>query len=226
MTSLATSLSAKILDAKLALTRLRQAHPHPRLTVSTATATLDTQVSQMQELDDELQGLEKQIEESKGKLKTGMGEVERLRGVERERAAELALVGKEGGDDDPRLGGLYDWSVLSIAHTLGGPHCPCRLQTALNIQYSLLSLKSTHAESENELRLTYYIDSPSSAVAKELVLTLLFIPNTRQLASASVRHDGVDLDLGDVIDAHVQANDIPGLVWAVVCRARSNGAIS
>ena len=121
MTSLATSLSAKILDAKLALTRLRQAHPHPRLTVSTATATLDTQVSQMQELDDELQGLEKQIEESKGKLKTGMGEVERLRGVERERAAELALVGKEGGDDDPRLGGLYDWSVLSIAHTLGGP---------------------------------------------------------------------------------------------------------
>ena len=119
MTSLATSLSAKILDARLALTRLRQAHPQPRLTISTATATLDTQVAQMQELDDELQGLEKRIDESKGKLKAEMGEVEQLRGVERERAAELALVGKEGGDDDPRLSGLYDWSVLSAA---GGPH--------------------------------------------------------------------------------------------------------
>lgn len=85
----------------------------------------------------------------------------------------------------------------------------------------MLSLKSSHAESENELRLTYYIDSPSSTAAKELVLTLLFIPNTRQLASASVRYDGVDLELGDVVDAHVQANDTPGLVWAVLARARS-----
>ncbi|KAL4064871.1 hypothetical protein V8B97DRAFT_2025896 [Scleroderma yunnanense] len=204
LTSLATSLSAKILDAKLALTRLRQAHPHPRLTVSTATATLDTQIAQMQALDGELQTLEKRIEESKGKLKAGMGEVERLRVVERERTAELGLAGKEGRDDDPRLGGLYDW-----------------LQAALNIQCSVLSLKSSHAESENELRLTYYIDSSSSTVAKELVLTLLFIPNTRQLASASVRYDGADLELGDVIDAHVQANDTPGLVWAVLARTRA-----
>ncbi|KAG6335230.1 hypothetical protein ID866_3856 [Astraeus odoratus] len=203
LTSHAASLSAKILDARLALTRLRQAHPHPRLTIATATATLDEQVAQMQELDDELQGLEKRIEESKGKLKAEMGDVERLRGVERERVAELAVIGKEGGDDDPRLGGLYDW-----------------LQAAMNIQCSLLSLKSSHAESDNELRLTYYIESPSNG-PKELVLTLLFIPNTRQLASASVLYDGADLDLGDVIDAHIQANDIPGLVWAVLARVRA-----
>ncbi|KAI5996161.1 hypothetical protein EDD15DRAFT_2250757 [Pisolithus albus] len=172
LTSLGTSLSAKILDAKLALTRLRQAHPQPRLTIATATATLDEQAE--------------------------MREVERLRAVEKEGIAELEHVGKEGGDEDPRLSKLYDW-----------------LQAALTAQRSLLSLGSSRTESENELRLTYNILSPFSKMPKELVLTLLFVPNTRQLASASARLDGEELDLGDMIYAPVQANDIPTLVWSV-----------
>lgn len=198
LTSLGTSLSAKILDAKLALTRLRQAHPQPRLTIATATATLDEQVTQMQALDDELQGLEKGIDESKGKIKAGMREVERLRGVEKERIAELELVGKECGDEDPGLGKFYDW-----------------LQVGLAAHRSLLSVESSRAESENELRLTYHITSPFSKVPQELVLTLLSVPNTRQLASASAHLDGVEIDLGDIIHAAVQANDPSSLVWAV-----------
>lgn len=63
----------------------------------------------MQELNDELQGLEEQIEASKTNLKAEMKEIERLRGVEKERAAEVRPAGKEDGGDDPRLGGLYDW---------------------------------------------------------------------------------------------------------------------
>ncbi|KIJ61550.1 hypothetical protein HYDPIDRAFT_31158 [Hydnomerulius pinastri MD-312] len=208
LTTLATTLSAQILDARLALTRLRQAHPHPRLTIPSATSTLDSQIEQMQMKEDELQGLNNRIAETKEQLKTEMGEVEHLRGLERERVAELGLVGKEAGEEeDPRVGGLYDWFLASLA-----------------IHRSLLSLKSSHAESENELRLTYSIDSASlssPSAPKELLLTLLFIPNTRQLASANVTFGGVDLDLGDVVDAHVQANDISGLVWAVLARVRA-----
>ncbi|KIK21320.1 hypothetical protein PISMIDRAFT_681553 [Pisolithus microcarpus 441] len=209
LTSLGTSLSAKILDAKLALTRLRQAHPQPRLTIATATATLDEQVIQMQALDDELQSSEKQMEETKQKIKAEMREVERLRAVEKEGIAELEHVGKEGGDEDPRLGKLYDW-----------------LQAALTAQRSLLSLESSRAESENELRLTYKIVSPFSKMPKELVLTLLFVPNTRQLASASARLDGVELDLGDMIYAPVQANDILTLVWSVYACVKEREARS
>ena len=50
----AVALTSKILDARLQLTRLRQAHPHPRLTVASANAQLDAQVEEMQKLDDEL----------------------------------------------------------------------------------------------------------------------------------------------------------------------------
>ena len=95
--------------------------------------------------------------------------------------------------------------------------------SSLAIHRSLLSLKSTHVESENELRLTYSIEPPGSASLEpnDLVLTLLFIPNTRQLVSADVTLGGVEFELGDVIDAHVQANNISGLVWAVLARARA-----
>ncbi|KAF9230974.1 hypothetical protein BU15DRAFT_68718 [Melanogaster broomeanus] len=176
-------------------------------------ATLDSQVEQLQKMEDKLQDLNSQIGATKQQLKTEMADLERLRGVERERIGELGLVEKEAGEvEDPRIGGLYDWYASCQLFILDGlfdevpgiPNDP-----------PLHPLKSSHAESENELRLTYYIDplaaSPSSS-SKDLILTLLFIPNTRQLASADVSLGGVELDLGDVIDAHVQANDISGLI--------------
>ncbi|KAF8551642.1 hypothetical protein OG21DRAFT_1478043 [Imleria badia] len=207
-TSLATTLSAQILDARLALTRLRQTHPHPRLTITSATSTLDGQVEQMQKMEDELQGLNSQVNEMKERLRNEMAELERLRSIEKERLAELDLMGKEAGEeDDPRLGELYSWFVSS-----------------LSIHRSLHSLKFTHVESENELRLTYSINPPpgfASPDPDEIVLTLLFIPNTRQLVSADVTMGGVELELGDVIDARVQANDISGLFWTVMAHARA-----
>ena len=95
---------------------------------------------------------------------------------------------------------------------------------SLSIHRAMLSLKSTHVESENELRLIYSINPPPGSTSPEpndLVLTLLFIPNTQQLVSADVTLGGVELELGDVVDAHVLANDISGLVWAVLARARA-----
>ncbi|KAF8438053.1 hypothetical protein L210DRAFT_853664 [Boletus edulis BED1] len=209
-TSLATTLSAQILDARLALTRLRQAHPHPRLTIATATSTLDDQVEQMQKMEDELQRLNSRMAERKERLKREMTEMERMRSIEKERLAELKLMGKEAGEEeDPRVGGLYDWFVSS-----------------LSVHRTLFSLKSTHVESENELRLTYMINPPPGSASPEpndLVLTLLFIPNTRQLVSVDVTLGGVELELGDVVDPRVQANDISGLVWTVLALARVLG---
>ncbi|KAI9569935.1 hypothetical protein HD554DRAFT_472797 [Boletus coccyginus] len=208
LTGLATTLSAQILDARLALTRLRQAHPHPRMTIASATSALDGQVEQMQKMEDELQGLNSGINETKERIKNEMAELERLRSIEKERLAELELVGKEAGEEeDPRVGGLYSWFVSS-----------------LSIHRAWFSLKSTHVESENELQLTYSTIPPPGSVSPEpnnLVLTLLFIPNTRQLVSADVTLGGVELELGDVVDAHVQANDISGLVSAVLVHAHA-----
>ena len=110
LTSRATTLAAQILDARLALTRLRQAHPHPRLTIASATSALDEQVTQMQEKEDELQRLNNRIGEAKERVKADVGELEQLRSVEKERLAELKLVGRVAGEEeDPRLGELYDW---------------------------------------------------------------------------------------------------------------------
>lgn len=49
---------------------------------------------------------------------------------------------------------------------------------------------------------------------------MVFIPNTRKLAEAQV--DGIDdIDVAEVVDSHVLMNDVPGLVAAVLARARA-----
>jgi hypothetical protein len=77
-----------------------------------------------------------------------------------------------------------------------------------------MSLISFHSPSENSLVLTYLIPP------RELTITLLFIPNTLQLAEAQVT--GIDdIDVAEVVDSHILTNDVPGLVGAVLVRARA-----
>jgi hypothetical protein len=68
--------------------------------------------------------------------------------------------------------------------------------------------------------LSYAIDAPAKTKNPRIVtITLLFLPNTRQLAD--VRIEGLDeLDMTNAVDSHVQANDVPGLIWNIVTRAR------
>ena len=105
----AVALTSKILDARLTLTRLRQAHPHPRLTIPAANAQLDAQVEEMQALDDELQRVNAEVDAIKEQVKGGARDVERLR-VER---AELEKTVSQGQKEvqDGRVVGLYDWYV-------------------------------------------------------------------------------------------------------------------
>ncbi|EIW78719.1 hypothetical protein CONPUDRAFT_167660 [Coniophora puteana RWD-64-598 SS2] len=200
----ASFLEKQILDARLALTRLRQAHPpHNRLTIAAASRKLDAQVEEMQACDDELAETTQSIESVKGQIKRGVGEVEKLRSergaIEKEVREGERAGGADGEENDSRIGGLYDWFSAS-----------------LTLHRNLLSLVTAHCEAENELRLTYVVRPPDDGPEKEVQIRLLFVPNTRQLHSYEV----TGVEVGDSIGAYVQSNDVAGLIWAVLAKAR------
>lgn len=107
-----------------------------------------------------------------------------------------------------------------------------RYTASLALHRSLFSLVSTKSIAENELELTYEVprsttgSSPRSQLSKSVTftLTLLFHPNTRTLADASVVSPdaGVSgLNLSDLIGSHVQSNDVLGLVRGITSRVRA-----
>ena len=72
--------------------------------------------------------------------------------------------------------------------------------------------------SENELMISYEI-GPKAKNPSIVVIVLLFLPQTRQLAD--VRIEGLEgVDMTNIVDSYVQANDVPGLIWHVLSRAR------
>ncbi|KAK7685197.1 hypothetical protein QCA50_011560 [Cerrena zonata] len=200
LTKEAATLAQQILDAKLQLSRLRQIHPQPRLTIAAATAQADAQDEKMQSLDEELQVMNENVEEVKGRVKEGAKYVERLR---MERAeAEKQVKACKNEVEDGRVMGLYDWYTA-----------------ALKTHKELCSLESHQATSENELRLTYSLDKPNGA-RKRVIITLLFVPNTRRLAEAQV--EGISSSLEEVIGVYTLANDVSGLIAALLAMARAD----
>ncbi|KAH8107825.1 hypothetical protein BXZ70DRAFT_912812 [Cristinia sonorae] len=200
-TNEAVELAQQILDAKLQLIRLRQTHPRPRLTVASASAQLDAQDAEMQKLDDTLQELNERIDHVKVKVKDGAREVERLR-VERAEVEKQAKIAQDKVEDG-RVVGLYDWFTAF-----------------LTLHREMFSLESFIAPSENELKLTYSLEpSRPTSANRRLTVTLLFVPNTRHLADAQV--EGLMSDVEDVVAAHVQANDVSGLIAALLAIART-----
>ncbi|KII94143.1 hypothetical protein PLICRDRAFT_50127 [Plicaturopsis crispa FD-325 SS-3] len=202
LTSEAASLAQGILDARLAITRLRQAHPAPRLTEPAALATLDAQVAHMQTLDAQIARATADVAGVKEKVQDAARACERLR-VERGVVEEEVRRAK-GEREDGRVAELYDWYTSSLA-----------------LHRSLLSLTSSHSASENELRLTYALSPPHAPDDREITLTLIFLPNTRQLAAANVDGLPPGTDVAELVDTHVQRNDVPGLVAAIVARGRA-----
>ncbi|RPD64118.1 hypothetical protein L227DRAFT_571695 [Lentinus tigrinus ALCF2SS1-6] len=196
----AAALASKILDARLTLTRLRQAHPHPRLTIPAANAQLDSQIVEMQQLDDELQQVNTQVDTVKERVKAGAVEVERLR-VERAELEKQVNAGQKEVQDG-RVVGLYDWYTV-----------------ALSLHRTMLDLETAHSESENELHLTYAVTPVGSTERRQIFIKLLFLPNSRMLGEVQV--EGLSEDVEDVVGAHLQANDVPGLIAAVLARARA-----
>lgn len=108
LTTEAVNLSQQILDARLAISRLRQTHPHPRLTIASANAQLDSQVAQMVEFDEKVQDVNQRLASVKEKVKESAREVERLR-VERAEVERLRAEAGEAEVEDSRVVDLYGW---------------------------------------------------------------------------------------------------------------------
>lgn len=213
----ASDLAKKILDARLALARLRQTHPHPRLTVQAADQKLAEQVEEMQSLTDELENLQERIKSLKHTVKTGALEVEGLR-AQRSETEKNVKISKADVQDDGHLVPLYDWSLQSFLLNYVLTHN--RYISSLAVHQSLLDLEEKHSASDNELRLVYNIRCPNSD-SRRITIILVFQPNTHQLAGVQVAGlEELGVDIGDVLDAHVQMNDVHGLVAAILARAR------
>jgi peptidoglycan hydrolase CwlO-like protein len=112
----AASLKQKIIDARLALTRLRHAHPEPRLTIPAADQRLADQVEQMQALTDEIEQASKKVQSVKGSVKSGAQEIETLRAERAE--AEKAVKAARVNEDDGRLVPLYDQYVPLLSYDI------------------------------------------------------------------------------------------------------------
>lgn len=55
-----------------------------------------------------------------------------------------------------------------------------------------------------------------------IVIRFIFAPDTRQLADAEVTGlEELGVEIGDLIDSHVQVGDVHGFVAAVLMRARA-----
>lgn len=106
----ARRLTQEILDAQLALSRLRASYPEPMLSVAAASAKADEQVEKMQEMENEVESMQAQIREMKEKNKAAMKELEQLK-MERAQAEQELDSLKVEGDEDHRILGLYDWYV-------------------------------------------------------------------------------------------------------------------
>lgn len=169
----------------------------------------------MQSLDDELQNTNAVVDKTKEQVKTGSRELERLR-VER---AELEKKVRAQRDqtEDTRVVGLYEWSVftptfiLMVLLKLVG----IRFQASLALHRRLFRHVSYTSPSENELHITCIAQSSPRIV----IIMMIFVPNTRRLADAHV--EGLETEAGDVVDAYVQANDVHGLIAAILARARA-----
>ncbi|KDR80407.1 hypothetical protein GALMADRAFT_1196651 [Galerina marginata CBS 339.88] len=202
-TDRAALLSQKIIDARTSLMLLRQTHPRPRLTIPLADQKLADQVEEMQTLSDQVQAVKQKAKAEKLRVKSDALDVENLRVEAAE--AEKAVKTTQMDEDDSRLVPLYDWFTASLA-----------------LQRSICNLDDSHSESENELRLTYKLDMPPPSLPHHVTIILIFAPDTRRLAAAQISGlDELGIEAGDVVDAHVQVNDVHGLVAAILARARA-----
>ncbi|KAJ7087338.1 hypothetical protein B0H15DRAFT_950214 [Mycena belliarum] len=190
-------LKQKIIDARLALTRLRHAHPQPRLTIPGAEQRLADQVTEMQVLADDIDQGAKKLQSVKGSVKSGTQDLESLRAQRGE--AEKAVKAARVNEDDSRLVPLYDQHMAALA-----------------LNRSVLDIHDYQSVSENEVRITYLVRR------RQISITLIFVPNTKHLAAASVSGmDTFGLDVAEVVDLHIHNGDARGLIAAVLALARA-----
>lgn len=97
-----------------------------------------------------------------------------------------------------------------------------RYTASLALHRSISNLDESHSVSENELQLTYKVDLPPPSPPHRVTISLIFAPDTRQLAAVQASgFQELGVETADVIDAHVQVDDPHGLIAALLARARA-----
>lgn len=176
----------------------------------------------MQALTDEMQVVEQKVHSVKGKLKSESLEMESLKS-QRNEVEKSVKKSESGFNDDRRFVPLYDWSVISVFQlvsvNLTYLH---RLTGSLMIHRSMQGLEVMEAISENELRLQYGVEDKHGR-SRSISITLIFVPNSRKLAAANANVQGMEefaIDFSDIIEAHLQMNNIRGMLAAILARTR------
>ncbi|TFK68347.1 hypothetical protein BDN72DRAFT_898210 [Pluteus cervinus] len=202
-TARASELAQKIIDARLALTRLRQTHPHPRLTVTAANQKLDDQINEIQVLHEETSNVESNLRSVKSRITAEKHVVEKLR---MERAeVEKTVRNAKLDEDDARLVPLYEWYTA-----------------ALSFHRSLLDLEESHSETANKLQLTYNLDSAPNAPRRQVTISLTFAPDTRRLFEVQVEGlEDLAVDFNDIIETYMRVDDVAALIATVLQKARA-----
>lgn len=132
--------------------------------------------------------------------------LERVRAAraEKERAVHDALGSRTTRADDGRVMALFDWYTAS-----------------LDVHRSLASLEFKEQVSDDELQLIYIVGAGTER--KRVTIALDYHPGDapRRLKDAVVDVDGQEEPaLKNLMEAHVEANDVRGLVRDVLMRVR------
>ena len=114
MTEEAVTLAKSNFDTRLDLFRLRQAYPQPRYTIATAEGTLASQISEMQEVEEELQQGSQRVADMKESVKATVKEVDRLRAERADLEKQLREQLRTDGNDDA-VASLFDWYVTPVS---------------------------------------------------------------------------------------------------------------
>ncbi len=99
-----------------------------------------------------------------------------------------------------------------------------RYSASLALHRSLFSLHESKLLAENELALTYNIEQRRKRKPCTITVTLLFHPNTRRIADATISSSDAlvsEMNFADLVGSHVQSNDVLGLIRAIMARVRS-----
>lgn len=110
LTAEAVALTQSILDARLAIMRLRGIHPNPPLTIPVAEETLSSQIADMQTLEDELQSVNEKITRVKDSIKERTVKMNSLRSEKAK--LEKSVSAHKVEVDDGRAAKLCERYVL------------------------------------------------------------------------------------------------------------------
>ncbi|KAG8850672.1 hypothetical protein FRB96_009632 [Tulasnella sp. 330] len=177
-------LSKEVSEMQLELLRLARDKPEKdRLTVSAAEEVLDSQIVQLQSLDDELRAVQESASTAKASVKRLDQELQSIRPAVVQAKALLQAETPPGREEVEKLSKLCGWYASSE-----------------EMMKDMIGLSSVEAPSENELRFNYNFPPTS------FTLSLIFNPMTQELADAKLV--GLDaVDISEALELAVTAND-------------------